>query len=301
MKVTKRSFTSAWNHCVEQSMTSITFAPAHVNLPIRVPHLMPFHINHTGPAPVSTYFRIRPVPLAPASSETHPASAATLEESGSQLPNNTYATGTSGVSLEDRENGPVAITVSAAAAEADPVATASTSCVLRPGPIQRLSESAKRFISSFRGRTVHGVDVALPTGYTGIILRGDSDGDRRQMARCKTKRWSTWQARGNPVGGRLDDTSEMLSDEEEDRPVRTLKPAARFDSFVLWHPDVPVDEGKDEYLRSLSEWVNIAAEVCVLVTVLPSLPSGDHVQNRSIKANDSQRNCTSRLDYCCIS
>ncbi|KAH9971005.1 hypothetical protein BGW80DRAFT_1325058, partial [Lactifluus volemus] len=37
----------------------------------------------------------------------------------------------------------------------------------------------------------------------------------------------------------------------------------RFDSFVLWHPDNPVDEGKDEYLRSLSEWVNIAAEVCV--------------------------------------
>jgi Ribonuclease H2 non-catalytic subunit (Ylr154p-like) len=215
---------------------------------------MPFHINHTGPAPVSTYFRIRPVPLAPASSETHLASAATLEESESQLPN-ANAAGTAEASLEDKENGPVAIT---------PVtitATAPTSWVLRPSPIQRLSESAKRFISSFRGRTVHGVDVALPKGYTGIILRGDADGDERQMARCKTKRWPTRQVRGKPVGGDLDDSSGTLS--EEDRPMRTLKPAARFDSFVLWHPDNPVDEGKDEYLRSLSEWVNIAAEVCV--------------------------------------
>ena len=48
---------------------------------------------------------------------------------------------------------------------------------------------------------------------------------------------------------------------EDGRPVRVMKAAARFDSFVLWHPDIAVDEGKDEYLRSLSEWVNIAVEV----------------------------------------
>jgi hypothetical protein len=41
---------------------SITIAHANgrANLPVRVPHLMPFHIQHTGPAPVSTYFRIQP-------------------------------------------------------------------------------------------------------------------------------------------------------------------------------------------------------------------------------------------------
>ena len=50
-------------------------------------------------------------------------------------------------------------------------------------------------------------------------------------------------------------------EDEEKPPVRVLKPTARFDSFVLWHPDIPVDEGKDEYLRSLSEWTNIASEV----------------------------------------
>ncbi len=51
---------------------------------------------------------------------------------------------------------------------------------------------------------------------------------------------------------------------EEEHPVRVLKPSARFDSFVLWHPDIPVDEEMDECLRSLSEWVNIASEVRVI-------------------------------------
>jgi ribonuclease H2 non-catalytic Ylr154p-like subunit len=50
---------------------------------------------------------------------------------------------------------------------------------------------------------------------------------------------------------------------------------ARFDSFVLWHRDIPVDEGRDVYLRSLSEWMNIASEVLlsrtfVLVVVVAS-------------------------------
>ena len=58
---------------------------------------------------------------------------------------------------------------------------------------------------------------------------------------------------------------------EEDRPVRVLKPLARFDSFVLWHPDIPVDEEMDEYLRSLSEWVNIASEVRLIWPI--TLPS----------------------------
>jgi hypothetical protein len=53
-----------------------------------------------------------------------------------------------------------------------------------------------------------------------------------------------------------------MSLEDEETPlVRLLKPTARFDSFILWHPDNPVDEGQDEYPRSLSEWTKIASEV----------------------------------------
>jgi hypothetical protein len=66
-----------------------------------------------------------------------------------------------------------------AAAEEDVVIAnvkAPASPVPQSGPIRRLSESIKRFISSFRGRTVHGVEVTLPNGYVGLVLRGDANG-----------------------------------------------------------------------------------------------------------------------------
>jgi len=131
----------------------------------------------------------------------------------------------------------------------------------RSGHVQRLSESAKRFISSFRGRTVHGVEVTLPKGYAGIVLRGDTN-DRANphpSTRSKSKRRPVRNSRRRPT--EEEELDEMSLEDEEKPPDRVLKPTARFDSFVLWHPDIPVDEGQDEYLRSLSEWTNIASEV----------------------------------------
>jgi Ribonuclease H2 non-catalytic subunit (Ylr154p-like) len=177
---------------------------------------------------------------------------------------------TAEVPLDDNENDSMAvasITVTATT-EAVCVAKAPAPRVLHPGLIKRLSESAKRFVSSFRGRTVHGVEVALPKGYVGIILRGDADG-RTCTAAGNAKRRPTWQPREIPAEGYMHDTPGMLLD--EDGPMRMLRPTARFDAFVLWHPDIAVDEGKDEYLRSLSEWVNISAEV--RVSDCPSLRS----------------------------
>jgi ribonuclease H2 subunit C len=114
---------------------------------------------------------------------------------------------------------------------------------------------------------LHGVEVALPKGYAGLILRGDANGKVHQTAPSNAKRRPArvGQLRRKPVV--IEDGDERFVDDaagmslEDRHPVRVLKPAATFDSFVLWHPDIPVDEGKDEYLRSLSEWVNIAAEV----------------------------------------
>ena len=49
--------------------------------------------------------------------------------------------------------------------------------------------------------------------------------------------------------------------------VRTLRPAATFASFVLWHQDIPIDEGRDEYLRAVREWTRLAAEVSAFLPV----------------------------------
>ncbi|KAI0262300.1 ribonuclease H2 non-catalytic subunit-domain-containing protein [Gloeopeniophorella convolvens] len=231
---------------------SIKITQGPTSLPVRTPHLMPFHIQHTGPAPVSTYFRVQPAPP--------PAPIPEVSTSASILETSVAASLTTKVVAEGTGSGspPAPTATTTTTVEATATATVVVAPVvppqLRPGPIKRLSESAKRFISSFRGRTVQGVEVALPDGYAGIVLRGDAAG--RTQVPASSKRRST-RARGKAADAiDVDDAQQ-----EDEAPVRVLKPAARFDTFVLWHPDIPVDEGKDEYLRSLTEWVALAAEV----------------------------------------
>ena len=54
--------------------------------------------------------------------------------------------------------------------------------------------------------------------------------------------------------------SETASDEG---PTRVLEPVSTFPSFVLWNPDIPANDGRDEYVRSLREWTKVAAEVSI--------------------------------------
>ena len=232
--------------------------------PVHVPHLMPF--SHTVLwSSTCVYLRIQPAPLLEshpcfppsAVAETHLASTSTAVES-----------------TEENEKAPAVTVVTATAEikmETDSDTKQPSSKPPRPGPIERLSGSAKRFISSFRGRTVHGVEVPLPKGYSGLVLRGDAEGRTQTTTSSKAKRRpGRILRRQAPEGVPEDDDMEGILPPEEDRPVKVLKPSARFDSFVLWHPDLPVDEEMDEYLRSLSEWVNTASEVRLIRPIYPT-------------------------------
>ncbi|KIM21243.1 hypothetical protein M408DRAFT_333564 [Serendipita vermifera MAFF 305830] len=37
--------------------------------------------------------------------------------------------------------------------------------------------------------------------------------------------------------------------------------AGKFQGFTLWHPDVAVDNARDEYIRSVNEWISLASEI----------------------------------------
>lgn len=50
-------------------------------------------------------------------------------------------------------------------------------------------------------------------------------------------------------------------EEKLDQRVDKLEVTGTFREFVLWNADAPLDEGRDEYLRAIRDWVNIAAEV----------------------------------------
>ena len=52
-----------------------------------------------------------------------------------------------------------------------------------------------------------------------------------------------------------------LAEEKLGEQVDKLEVTGTFREFVLWSADAPVDEGRDEYLRAIHEWVDIAAEV----------------------------------------
>ena len=190
-KVTPDTSFSSQNTSFMAASVAIAHGHANKGLPTRVPHLMPFHIQHTGPAPVSTYFRIRPH-FSPSLSS--PASKTTFT-SGDNESGSTTTVADTEVTVEDKESAPLAVAdavvPAAPTAEAEVITKSTASRVQRTGAIARLTDSAKRFVSSFRGRTVHGVEVALPNGFVGIVLRGDAHGKAHQTTASNAKRQPT--------------------------------------------------------------------------------------------------------------
>ncbi|CAE6410346.1 unnamed protein product [Rhizoctonia solani] len=76
-------------------------------------------------------------------------------------------------------------------------------------------------IAAFRGRTMHGVNLPLPEGYSGAVFsaKADKNGEKR------------------------------------------LESASTFSEITLWRADVPVDVNSDEYARAIDEWTRMATLV----------------------------------------
>ncbi|KAF7289483.1 hypothetical protein HMN09_01342300 [Mycena chlorophos] len=180
--------------------------------------LMPFHIQHDGPAPISTYFLVEAAPDEVAKPVPPPATEDEMQVD----------------SVEENKDATLP---------------------------RRVTDATTRFLATFRGRTMHGLKMALPEGYTGVIFNGGA-GSPTAKAGVKPKS----KAKPKKRAGRATRSATRLDDEDEEMETadaveaRPLEPAARFSSFVLWTPDIPVDLGRDEYGRSLSEWISLAKE-----------------------------------------
>lgn len=123
----------------------------------------------------------------------------------------------------------------------------------------------RHFTAAFRGRAMHGLEVELPEGYSGMVLRAPganettvsrNDEELRSGRKGKSKR----SLRAAELEKDEDEEMHDLP-EDIDKQRRSLRPTATFSSFVLWNPDIPVDEGRDEYIRSLTEWTRLSAEI----------------------------------------
>ncbi len=100
---------------------------------------------------------------------------------------------------------------------------------------------------------MRGLRVDLPEGYSGLVLRPPPGGSVYTGTHSKNRKPCT----PGSADMELDDEGPA----EEDELIRSLEPVSTFSSFTLWNPDVPPDENRDEYLRSLTEWTRLAAVV----------------------------------------
>ncbi|KAG5641964.1 hypothetical protein DXG03_003856 [Asterophora parasitica] len=242
---------------------------------------MPFHINHSGEAPISTFLRVNAAKETVGAPENTANTEATTPEAGEAGPSN-----------PPKED---------VVANTEP--QPNTVSVAFPAPggslAKRATDATTRFISTFRGRTIQGLKLQLPEGYGGVVLRGEgvADGKRRDAKNGEDERRRKPKSKTNGKGnaatakGRTtrsktraeeqDDEAEpenMDVDDDKNPGVRaeqdhslaheetgqTLAISSQFSSFVLWQADHPVDENRDDYVRSLTEWTQLAHLVPIL-------------------------------------
>lgn len=223
-------------------------APEKGSLPECAPNLMPFNIKYTGTAPVSTYFR----PKLPPTQANPPTDVA----GGSQE-------GTSQLSTITDTTNPT---------------ESNTNPETTPGAMPK----EQPLVATFRGRTIRGTRVSVPDGYVGVVLVGKDVNKTNQRSSSPPplgRRPSRRSGRvvhvdedDEPRDVDMDDVGEGAGadgqEEEGDAPTRTLTLTSVFSSFMVWNPDIPVDEGRDEYIRSLNEWTKLSAMVSQAIVFL---------------------------------
>ena len=197
---------------------------------------MPFNIKYTGTAPVSTYFRPKPPP----------AQANPLGDlaGGSQEGTSQMSTATDVPDLVNPNTNPE-MTIDATSKE-------------------------EPLVAAFRGRTVRGTRISVPLGYTGVVFVGaDANETRKAPSPPPTMGRRSSRRSGRVIHVDEDDEPQDVDmgdaddqEEEEEAPTRTLTLASVFSSFTVWNPDIPIGEGRDEYVRSLNEWTKLSAMVC---------------------------------------
>lgn len=233
-------------------------APKTGTIPPCTPHLMPFHIAYTGPAPVSTYFRVTHpksgIPIAPPVL-VEDNNKRSVEQSDSQT------TLVAAESQQTLANDVDMLTLSESTSSTTNNSNSNLNSLAPQG-------DEKHLTAAFRGRTVRGLAVDLPEGYTGLVLSSPSSSTASSTSTSASKARATRNSKYFH-----EDSQEGEEDREEERPTKKLEPTGRFSSFTLWNADIPVDEGRDEYLRSLTEWTRLAAVVSLCLSGLLLLPS----------------------------
>ncbi|KAH7890935.1 ribonuclease H2, subunit C [Phlebopus sp. FC_14] len=290
---------------------ALEISPPSGPLPTALPNLMPFHVEYTGPAPISRYFCPKPAPNTflerslTSTSSTVTSATASSSETQSNTPslhsfvsNATSATTVENIDAESTKCIAVETSREVTAVLSTPPdgdvmdvelaetqeSSFSVAATIRKSVLdasrKRVTSAVERFVAAFRGRRICGQAVCLPDGYGGLVLqassltkgKGENDGKpsaSKPQFKAKPKSIKGRTTRRSTRSKKVEEEDENLEVDEEGTSqqadasveVRKLIPASTFSSFTIWSPDIPVDEGRDEYMRSLIEWTKLAAEI----------------------------------------
>ncbi|ESK89513.1 hypothetical protein Moror_16072 [Moniliophthora roreri MCA 2997] len=232
-------------------LPKIAISSSSASLPSCAPNLMPFSIDYNGTAPVSTFLRIEDAKRNIGAPEVEDSEGPESQE----------------ITVDGAETSQLADTIAKL-----PLPSTSSASSLEA----QKEDLPKRFISTFRGRTIHGLEVHVPEGYTGVLFRSEgynkgganSGGEDEEATGSRTTRRSSRRVAAAIDVDAEDENDEApmndITEEDQELQTTTLDASMRFSSFVLWHPDIPVDTGKDEYFATVSEWMKVAHAIhCV--------------------------------------
>lgn len=247
------------SHIIPTMATALYIESNKSSLPTRTPNLMPFHIAYSGSAPISTYFRVKPAPP-----PTYGSHSELEKNQATVLPDENVDSQTTADSQETVVAETPTLPSAASTSSTLPVLSTATSSDTLVNEVGRAAEGLsqvslqRHYSAAFRGREMRGLQVDLPEGYRGAVLRIPDVHETESSSKVERNRK---RGKKQQSLSQEEEDMDMLDGDDAEELRRVIRPIATFPSFVLWNPDIPVDEGHDEYLRSLHEWTRISAEV----------------------------------------
>lgn len=246
---------------------ALAFATSSEILSGETPQLVPFHIDYSGPAPISTYFLVGDTPSPPNSMPF-----ATIKRAFSAAFRGRLMHGIN-VMIPESYMG-LAVRIDALAGTSDSTnEKAKKSSKLKRTQTDGLSPTkAKRRVKESlmvpqnlrrtRGRAV---------AHEAMIISAAETGDENSYAMMS-----------DVVIGQ-EDVNPAIVSPEDISTTRFMTPVGVFNSVNVWHPDVPIDDARDEYLRCMDEWTRLAQVVrAFLLHVLQNITDDTRIDPYSL-------------------
>jgi len=165
----------------------VKMAIAHtaVSVPSCKPNLMPFHIDYNGPAAVSTFMHVEKlvdhVESAghdlPVQTKNPPENCSVIASGEALRLQTTQGSNTFDDPPTLARTATESTFLTESSSSSSNLLSASFSQFPTKSQDPPIEDLDNRFISTFRGRSIHGLTINLPAGYAGVVLRAPSDQD----------------------------------------------------------------------------------------------------------------------------